>query len=145
MPLDTEHDCEVTELPDRLQEVSLKEKPDPDTATFVPGCAQAGLSAIDAPLTTKVAEAESSPGLPDAVIVYVPGVMEVTLNVADNVPLEIEQLKVPTGLPDNEQLVSPVEKSEPVTSTDVPTFAEVGLSLIDGEGTVKLADVKSRS
>ena len=125
--------------------MSLREKPDPDTVTIDPACAESGLNAIDALLTTKVAEAESLPGLPVAVIVYVPGVMEVTLNDADKVPLEIEQLKVPTGLPDNEQLVSPVEKSEPVTPTVAPTCAEVGLNVIDGEGTVKLADVESRS
>ena len=100
--------------------MSLREKPDPDTVTFDPACAEVGLSAIDALLITKVAEAESSPGLPVAVIVYVLGVMEVTLKDADKLPLEMEQLEVPTGLPDNEQLVSPREKSDPVTLTVVP-------------------------
>jgi hypothetical protein len=90
-----------------------------------------------------VAEAESPSERPVAVIVYVPGVVEVTLNDADKVPFEIEQLKVPTGLPDNEQLVSLVEKSDPVASTVAPIWADVGLNVIDGGGTVKLADAES--
>jgi hypothetical protein len=69
--------------------------------------------------------------------------MEVTLNDADKVPPESEQVGVPTGMPDNEQLVSPLEKPDPVTLTVAPICAEVGLKLIDGGGTVKLADVES--
>jgi hypothetical protein len=80
--------------------VSLREKPDPDTVTFDPTCAEVGLNEIDAPLTAKLAEAESSSGLPVTVTVYVPGVIEVTLNDADNIPFEIEQVEVPTGVPD---------------------------------------------
>ena len=97
--------------------------------------------------TTKVAEAESSLGLPVAVIVYVPDAIETTVNAAYKVPPKIEQLKVSTGVPDNEQLVSAVEKSDPVTSTVTPTAAEVELSVIDGGTalTVKLADVESPS
>ncbi len=98
------------------------------------------------PLTTKVAEAESSFGLPVAVIVYLPGTATPsTTNDADRVPLEIEQLILPIGLPDNEQLVSAVEKPDPTTSTDAPAAAEVGLSVIDGGTalTVKLADAES--
>jgi hypothetical protein len=48
-------------------------------------------------------------------------VVEATVNDADKAPPEIEQLKVSTGLPDNEQLVSVVEKPEPVKSTVAPT------------------------
>ena len=67
------------------------------------------------------------------------------MNEADKVPLEIEQLELPTGIPDNEQPVSALEKSDPVTSTDVPTGAEVRLSVIDGDAplTVKLAEAES--
>jgi hypothetical protein len=95
-------------------------------------------------LTTKVAEAESSLGLPVAVIAYVPETLATT-NEANKVPLEIEQLEVPTGVPDNEQLVSAVENPDPSTSTDAPTGAEVELSVIDGGAplTVKLAEAKS--
>jgi hypothetical protein len=75
--------------------------------------------------------------------VYVPDAIETTVNDADKVPPAIEQLKGTNGLPDNEQLVSAVEKSEPVATTDVPTCAEVGPNVIDGEGTVKLTDVES--
>jgi hypothetical protein len=94
-------------------------------------------------LTTKAAEAESPLGLPVAVIVYVPDAIETTVNDADKVPPAIEQLKVSTGLPDNEQLVSAVEKSDPVTSTVAPTEAEVELSVIDGVVTVKLIEAES--
>jgi len=131
-----------------VQYVSLDENPDPDTCTLDPASAEAGLNVIDMVvvplLTTKVAEAESPLGLPVAVIVYVPET-PATTNDAYKVPLEIEQLEVPTGLPDNEQLVSAVEKSDPATSTDAPTAPELGLSVIDGDAplTVKLAEAES--
>jgi len=67
------------------------------------------------PLTTKVAEAESSLGLPVAVIVYVPDAIEATVNVAVSVPVEIEQVYSVTGLPDSEQAVSLARKPEPDT------------------------------
>jgi len=143
VPPVTVQDCEATELPDKLQEVSFRKKPDPDTVTIVPAWAEAGLNVMDALLTRKVVEATSSSGLPVAVIVYVPGMIEATLNDADKVPLEIEQLNVPIGLPDNEQLVSASEKSDPATSTDAPICAEAGLNVIEGEGSVKLADAES--
>jgi hypothetical protein len=78
-------------------------------------------------------------------MVYVPGASSATSNDADKVPPEIEQLRVSTGVPDNEQLVSAVEKPDPVTPTDAPTAAEVELSVIDGgtELTVKLAEGES--
>jgi hypothetical protein len=91
----------------------------------------------------KVADAKSPLGVPDAVIVYVPGVAEVTLNDADKVPLEIEQVEVTPGIPDSEHPVSVLEKSDPVTPTDAPICAEVGLMVMEGEGTVKLADAES--
>ncbi len=71
MPSEIEQVSEVTELPDKLQTVSLEEKPDPDTWTFDPACAEVGLSVIDIVplLTVKVAEAVSPPGVPVAVIV----------------------------------------------------------------------------
>jgi hypothetical protein len=100
-----------------VQDVSLEEKPDPDTRTFDPACPEAGLNVIDvAPLlTTKVAEAESSLGLPVAVIVYAPDAMEATVNLAVNAPFETEHVDAVTGLPDNEQPVSLVRKPEPDT------------------------------
>jgi len=108
--------------PDSEQLVSAVEKSEPSTSTDTPTGTEVALSVIDgdAPLTVKLAEAESPPGLPVAVIVYVPDAAETTVNDADKVPPEIEQLKVSTALPDNEQLVSVVEKSDPVTSTVAP-------------------------
>jgi hypothetical protein len=52
---------------------------------------------------------------------------------------------VPTGLPDNEQVVSAVEKPEPEIRTVTPTVAEVGLSSIDGEATVSVNVVEAES
>ena len=136
-----------TGLPDNEQLVSAVEKSAPSTSTDAPTTAEVELSVIDgdAPLTVKLAVAESPPGVPLAVIVYVPDATSVTSNDADKVPPEIEQLKVSTGVPDNEQLVSAVEKSDPVTSTVTPAAAEVELSVIDGgtELTVKLAEAES--
>jgi len=88
--------------------VSRREKPDPDTVTFDPTCDEVGLNEIDALSTVKVEEAKSLPGLPATVIVYAPGVIEVTLNAAETNPFEIEHLNVPIGLPDSEQPVSVV-------------------------------------
>jgi hypothetical protein len=44
-----------------------------------------------------------------------PDATSATVKVALKVPLEIEQLGALTGLPDNEQTVSAVEKPEPDT------------------------------
>ena len=147
VPLAIEQLKVSTGLPDNEQLVSAIEKSEPATSTVVPTGADVELSVIegDAPLTAKLAEAESLPGLPLAVIVYEPDATSATTNDAYKVPSEMEQLKVCTGLPDNEQLVSAVAKPDPVTSTDVPTEAEVELSVIDG-GTaliVKLAEAES--
>jgi hypothetical protein len=54
-------------------------------------------------VTVKLTEAESSPGVPIAVIVYAPDAILATVNVAVNVPPEIEQLESSTPLPDSEQ------------------------------------------
>jgi hypothetical protein len=48
------------------------------------------------------------------------------------VPPEIKQLGLPIGVPDNEQLVSSVEKPEPETVTDDPTGAEAELNVMNG-------------
>ena len=48
------------ELPNKLQEVSLEEKPAPETWTFDPACAEAGLNAIEQPLG-QVRETELEP------------------------------------------------------------------------------------
>ncbi|MGD0425032.1 MAG: hypothetical protein ABSA92_16505 [Candidatus Bathyarchaeia archaeon] len=71
MPSEIEQVSEVTEPPDKLQTVSLEEKPEPDTCTFAPTCAETAFSVIDIvpPLTVKVTEAESPFGAPVAVIV----------------------------------------------------------------------------
>jgi hypothetical protein len=93
------------------------EKSVPVTSTDAPTGAEVELSVIDggAPLIVKLAEAESLPGLPLAVIVYVPDAIEATVNVAVSAPLEIEQVEVVTGLPDSEQAVSLARKPEPDT------------------------------
>jgi hypothetical protein len=124
VPLEIEQLKVPTGLPDNEQLVSAVEKSDPVTSTVAPTEAEVELSVIDGdvPLTVRLAEAESPPGLPVAVTVYVPDkAAPATTNDADKVPLEIEQLMVPTGLPDNEQLVSAAEKSDPATSTVAPT------------------------
>ena len=147
VPLEIKQFGELTTLPDIEQLESLEGKPEPETETVDPAGPEVGLSAIDGgePVTVKAAEAESPTGLPVTVIMDAPEPASLaTTNDADKAPPEIEQLEVPTGLPDNEQLVSAVEKSNPDTSIDAPTGA-VGLSVIDGGAplTVKLADAES--
>jgi len=60
-----------TMLPDNEQPVSLDEKPEPDTMTDDPTCAEVGLMLIVGEVVTnwKVAVAESPVGLPVAVTV----------------------------------------------------------------------------
>jgi hypothetical protein len=60
-----------TTLPDNEQLVSLEEKPEPDTMTDDPTCAEVGLMLIVGEVVTnwKVAVAESPVGLPVAVTV----------------------------------------------------------------------------
>jgi len=66
-------------------------------------------------LTVKVADAKSPPGFPVAVIVYVPGLTEATVKLPVNVPLDVEQVKAVTTLPDSEHDESLVKKSDPDT------------------------------
>ena len=66
-------------------------------------------------LTTNVAEAESSAGVPMAVRVYEPTARFATTKEAVKVPLEIEQAHVAIAFPDIEQAVSLDEKSVPDT------------------------------
>ena len=51
-----------------MQELSVGENPEPDTETVAPADADEGLSVIAEPITVKVVEAESLPGLPIVVI-----------------------------------------------------------------------------
>jgi len=51
-----------------VQEVPVGENPEPDTETVAPAEADEGLSVIAEPITIKLVEAESLPGLPIAVI-----------------------------------------------------------------------------
>jgi hypothetical protein len=53
-------------------------------------------------------------------------------------PLEIKQLEAPTGPPENEQPMSPVEKPEPDTETVDPAEVEMGLSAIEGLLTIEV-------
>jgi hypothetical protein len=107
----------LTGVPDNEQLVSVEENPEPDTSTLAPTEAEVGLNTIDggAPVTVKLAEAESPPGLPLAVIVFTPDATSPTVNVAVNVPPETEQVDTVTGLPESEQVVSLARKLEPDT------------------------------
>jgi len=106
-----------TGLPDNEQLVSAVEKSNPVTSTDAPTGAEVELSVIDgdAPLTVKLAEAESPLGLPLAVMVYVLDAIEATVNVAASAPPAIEQVGAVTGFPDSEQSVSLARKPEPDT------------------------------
>ena len=71
------------------------EKPEPETSTVVPTAADEGLNVAvgDVPAAiVKLVDAESSPGLPCAVIVYVPVSSAATVNVPVNVPPATEQV-----------------------------------------------------
>jgi len=71
-PLLTEQVSDATTFPpDNVHEVSLDEKPEPDTCTVAPIPALAGFMAIvgTAELTRKLADAESPPGLAFTVMV----------------------------------------------------------------------------
>jgi len=146
LPLEIEQLEVLTGVPDNEQLVSVEENPEPDTSALAPTEAESGLSVIDAVVVTvKVAEAESPPGLPLAVIVYTPDAMSPTVNVAVKAPPETEQVDAVTGLPESEQVVSLARKLEPDTWTVAPTWAEDGLSVIDGGTplTVKVAVAES--
>lgn len=124
----------LTIVPLNAQEVSLDEKPVPVTETVVPTCADVGLKVMDAmPLVVprvSVAEAESSSGVPVAVMVYVLTATSATVNEPVNVPSEIEHVCDVTGVPVSEQDVSAVLKPDPDTSTTPPGSAEEALNVI---------------
>ena len=62
---------------------------------------------------------------------YAPAATLAITNEAVRAPPEIAQAEVPTGLPESEQLVSLDENPEPITKTTTPTFADVGVRVID--------------
>lgn len=69
-----------------------------------------------------------------AVILYVPGETLATTKEPDVIvpPLIVQLVGRPTGMPDNEQLVSSELNPEPVTVMVVPGWASEGLSTICG-------------
>lgn len=81
------------------------------------GEADVGLSVMDGGIVDKIklADAVSPVGLPVAVIWYAPAVSLETVKAPTNSPSERVQLCEPTAPPDKEQLLSDVEKPEPVT------------------------------
>jgi hypothetical protein len=68
----------------------------------------------------RVAEAESSSGVPVAVTVYELTVTSATVNEPVKVPSEMEQVSEITGVPVSEQESSAVLKPDPDTSTFDP-------------------------
>ena len=64
---------------------------------------------------TKLVDAESSAGLPVAIIVYAPAALLATVKAPARSPFEIVQVCEPTAPPAIEQLESNVEYPEPVT------------------------------
>ena len=100
-----------------MQEESLAKKSDPDTCTVAPTEAEVGLSASEGGWveTTKLAIAVSPVGLPVAVMVYGPAALGETVNAPASNPSEIVQDWEATAPPVIEQLVSPVEKPDPLT------------------------------
>lgn len=75
--------------------MSAVEKPEPETSTVVPTAADEVLNVTVgvAPVAiVKLVDAESSPGLPTAVIVYVPAYALATVKLPVSVPLDMEQL-----------------------------------------------------
>ena len=93
----------LTIVPLNVQEVSPDEKPEPVTETVVATRADVGLKVMDAvPLNVpnvSVAEAESSSGVPVAVIVYEATATSATVNEPVNVPSETEHVSDVTGVP----------------------------------------------
>lgn len=147
IPAEIEHVEELTGLPDNPQPVSDEEKPEPETSTTAPTEAEVvlRLTVGAPPWIVKLADAESAPGDPVAVIVYVPALSDATVKLPVNVPPETEQVKELIGVPEMVQEESLVKKSKPVTSTVVPGNEEAGFSVIDGgtEVTTKLAEAES--
>lgn len=94
-------------MPLSVHEVSLVENPFPTTVTVAPTAGEVGVKDMDAaPLsvpTVNVVDAESSSGMPFAVIVYELTPTSPTVNEPVNVPSEIEHVADVTGVPDSEQ------------------------------------------
>ncbi len=95
------------------------------------------------PITAKLAEAESPTGLPMDMIGYDPIGTLATVNEPVNVPPEIEQVELLTGLPDNEQVVSVDENPEPEITAIAPTAAETGVRVTLGPLNLKVAEAES--
>lgn len=70
---------------------------------------------VDRGVTVNAVTAMSPAGVPVAVMMYAPTGVLATVNVAVSTPLEIEQVELLTGVPDNEQVASVVENPEPDT------------------------------
>jgi len=94
-------------------------------------------------ITAKVAVAESPTGLPVEMIEYDPTGTLATVNEPANVPPEIEQVELLTGLPDNEQVVSVDENPEPEITAVAPTVAETGVKVTLGPLNRKVAEAES--
>jgi len=77
-----------------LHDESEARKFDPDTSTLSPWEVEVGLSVIDGGVveTTKLVDAESSAGLPVAVMVYAPAALLVTVKAPAKIPLDIVQV-----------------------------------------------------
>ena len=87
------HSSDVTAAPVKLQAVSLVEKPDPVTDTVAPTCADVGSNVSEMEVddtTLNVADAESSSGVPLAVMEYELAATLATTNDALRIPPEIE-------------------------------------------------------
>jgi hypothetical protein len=102
---------------------------------------------VDSGVTVNAVAAMSPAGLPVAVMTYAPAAMLATVNAAVSAPLEIEQVELLTGLPDNEQATSVAENPEPDTCTGVPGGPKTGYTAIEGglSETWKLAAARPES
>ena len=148
-PFEIEHDEEATGLPESEQLESLVEKPEPDTLTPLPTEADVVFRvSVGVVRIVMYADEESDSGLPDAVTSYEPAETLATVNDPVTAPLDIMQDSDVTTAPLRLQDESLVEKPVPPTETVPPTYAEVGLKVIDGElvnATLKVADAESSS
>ena len=148
-PFEIEQDEEATGLPESEQLESLVEKPEPETLTMLPAAAEVVLRvSVGVVKTVKYADEESDSGLPDAVTSYEPAETLGTVNDPVSAPLDIVQVSDVTAVPLRLQDESFVEKPVPPTETVAPTYAEVGLKVIEAElvnTKLKLADAESSS
>ena len=149
VPSDTVQLCVSTTVPLSVQEVSLDEKPVPDTETVVATLADVGLKVRDNDgldvSTVSVADAESPSGMPVAVTVYAPTPTFAIVKEPVNAPSEIEHASEVTGEPVSKQEVSAVLKPVPDTSTTAPDSPEDGINVIwrPVSPTAKVADAES--